>query len=59
MDGDSLYVLVCEQLSDEIIAEHDDFIFDWCHSYFDRDTFEHSIDFDVEELVDQLLKQLP
>ena len=55
MDGDSLYVLVCEQLSDEIIAEHDDFIFDWCHNI----PLEHSIDFDVEELVDQLLKQLP
>jgi hypothetical protein len=52
MDHDTLYVLICEQLPDEIIAAHDDFIFQWCKNL----SLEHSIDLDVAELVETLLK---
>jgi hypothetical protein len=57
MDGDSLYVAVCEHLSDEIIAEHDEFIFQWCHNF--TSDLEHSMDFTVTEVVAEIVRALP
>ena len=54
MDSDTLYILICEQLPDEIIATHDDFIFQWCQNL----SLEDSIDLDVAELVETLLKRI-
>ena len=53
---DTLYVLVCEQLSDEIIEAHDDFIFRACRDF--ASNIENSIDFDVAQIVESILKKL-